>query len=571
MKKRNLSQSIFLVAVLLFFLLGCANKDLKTLKTIEGDPQPLYKEGLALFNKRNYSEALKKFEQVKSNFPDSPPFTSWAELKAADCHFFKGEYVEAIAGYEEFKKIHPTHEEIPYVQYQIGMGYFNQVLTLDRDQTFTRKALSSFEYLIANDGASLFTEKAREKVGVLRKRLADHEFYIGNFYYKNRKYQAAASRFQNLVEMYPKVSDEDQTLMLLAKSYIELGEGEKAKAPLTRIVTEYSRSGYYKEAKAILDRGATEKKPGSRKPAMSGGAAEESESSGAQWQKVVVSRFEEEKRRPVSLKEETGVGAARSGETIVPLSATVEGAGSVPPVGVREKESLPVAPSEPIGEQRAKVAPQNIRKEKGLEEPLKLALVPSDEPQKALPPGGKALPPKIEVQPEGERRMAVLPNGPPPSEGRTRKEGPLDPGKPLLAEKGQPIDITSDRVETYSKENLIIFKGNVAARQKDMVIYADDVEAVVAENGKGIDRVTAGGNVKIQQGLRVASCEKAVFHNSDQKIVLTGDPKVWEGESMVSGDEIVFYIEQNRVEVRGGPGVKGKAQIRSKGDLGKRE
>ena len=158
MRTQRFLKSVFLLSILFCFFLGCASKQGKALRTIEGDPEPLYKQGLTFFNKRNYLEAQKKFEQLKSNFPDSPPFTLWAELKIADCHFFKGEYVEAIAAYEEFKKIHPTHEEIPYVQYQIGTGYFNQILTFDRDQTFTKKALSSFEFLIANYPVSLLTE-----------------------------------------------------------------------------------------------------------------------------------------------------------------------------------------------------------------------------------------------------------------------------------------------------------------------------------------------------------------------------------------------------------------------------
>jgi lipopolysaccharide export system protein LptA len=101
------------------------------------------------------------------------------------------------------------------------------------------------------------------------------------------------------------------------------------------------------------------------------------------------------------------------------------------------------------------------------------------------------------------------------------------------------------------------------ARQKEMVIYADSIEAVLIEEGKGIERVVAGGNVKIQQGLRVANCQKAVFYNLDQRVVLTGDPNVSEGENLVSGDEIVFDIKQNRVEVKGGSSGRGKAKIYS--------
>jgi len=47
-----------------------------------------------------------------------------ALLREAAQHDRAGRTAEAIAAYEEFKKIHPTHEEIPYVQFQIGMSHF---------------------------------------------------------------------------------------------------------------------------------------------------------------------------------------------------------------------------------------------------------------------------------------------------------------------------------------------------------------------------------------------------------------------------------------------------------------
>src|SRR4030043_2445353 len=253
MRQTMFSKWLLLLSVATSLLFGCGTG--KDLKKIEGNPETLYKEGLARFNKKDYPDALKKFEELKSSFPDSPPYTVWAELKVGDCHFMKKEYVEAIAAYEEFKKTQPSHEEIPYVQFQIGMSYFNQMRSLDRDQTPTKKALSSFEYLIASYPPSLFTEKGREKIVVCKKRLADHEFYIGNFYYKQGKFQAAATRFEGLLEKFPKDPDEDKTLYFLGKSYLELEQWEKAEDTFTRILTEYPKSSYHKEAKTILDQG----------------------------------------------------------------------------------------------------------------------------------------------------------------------------------------------------------------------------------------------------------------------------------------------------------------------------
>jgi lipopolysaccharide export system protein LptA len=170
---------------------------------------------------------------------------------------------------------------------------------------------------------------------------------------------------------------------------------------------------------------------------------------------------------------------------------------------------------------------------------------------------------ELEFIPEEEKRIVILPHPPGrPGEKKNQKKGASpDPGEMQWVDQRQPINITSDQVETYTKENRVIFKGSVIARQKDIVIYADSIEAIMVNEGKGIERVIASGNVKVQQGPRVANCQRAVFHNPEQKVLLTGDPKVWEGESMVSGEEIVFDIAQNRVEVKGGLTQRGKAKV----------
>jgi len=560
MKKKSVIQTLLLLFILFSLLNGCAGKG-KDVKTIKGDPEVLYRQGLERFNKRDYSEALAIFEQIKSNFPDSPPYTQWAEVKVGDCHFFKKDYVEAIAAYEEFKKIRPTHEEIPYVQYQIGMAYFSQMRTHDRDQTSTQKALSNFEYLVTNTPQSLFTDKAKEKIEICKKQLADHEFYIGNFYYKKGKYLAAAYRFEGLLEKFPKRAEEDKALYLLGKSCLELDQWEKAELAFFKIVTEYPKSSHYREAKSILDQGIKGKtvigKAKAKEPRKKAGATE------GESEVVALTKFDEERRQPVLLKDDKKE-LRREERKVVPPSA--------------EKPGEPAVPKE----ETRKVTPPLVK----YEEEGRQLRAPS-----TLPPPKEEL--KVEAKPEDEKRMAALPPSPATSETREipkekeglkeerprppstkerevlRKETPAEPKEVKLGDTGEPIDITSDRVETFSKENLIVFRGNVMARQKDMVIYSDSLEALVFEDGKGIEKVVAGGNVKIQQGLRVANCQKAVFYNRDQRVVLTGDPKVWEGDNLVSGEEIIFDIAKNRIEVKGGPGRRGKVRVLPGGEFEK--
>jgi lipopolysaccharide export system protein LptA len=337
--------------------------------------------------------------------------------------------------------------------------------------------------------------------------------------------------------------EEDKTLFLLGKSYLELDQGEKAREVLNKIVNEYPKSSHYKEAKAILDQGIKEKAIPLRKTKTKE-SKEKEEKAEVEPDRVYLVKFEEERRQSVSLAPS--------------LPVTSE---SVKPIPLKEevRKVTPPLVGEPMQEDRAKaISPPPGTK-------LRVEMKPEEEKRVAQ----KDIP--SETKTEEEKQITALPGTPITTlEKEKPQKGVLpEPGQAKLLDTGQPIDITSDRVETYSKENLIIFKGNVTARQKDIVIYADSLEATVIEGGKGIERVVAGGNVKIQQGIRVANCQKAVFYNIDQKMVLTGDPKVWEGDNMVSGDEIVFYIEQNLIEVKGGPGGRGKAKIHPGGEFEK--
>ncbi|MDP2970950.1 MAG: outer membrane protein assembly factor BamD, partial [Deltaproteobacteria bacterium] len=541
MKKKPVIQILLLLFILFSLLNGCAGKG-KDVKTIKGDPEVLYRQGLERFNKRDYSEALKIFEQIKSNFPDSPPYTQWAEMKVGDCHFFKKDYVEAIAAYEEFKKTRPTHEDIPYVQYQIGMAYFSQMRTHDREQTSTQKALSNFEYLVTNTPQSLFTDRAKEKMETCKKQLADHEFYIGNFYYKQGKYLAATSRFEGLLEKFPKRAEEDKALYLLGKSCLELDQWEKAREAFTRIVNEYPKSSHYREAKSILDQGIKEKtvirKAKAKEPKKKAGAIE------GESEVVALAKFDEERRQPVLLKDDK-MELRREEKKVVPPSAEKPGEPAVPKEETR-KVTPPLVKYEEEGRQLRAPSPLPPPKEE-----LKVEVKPEDEKRMAPLPPPPATPETREIPKEKEGLKEEKPRPPSTKEREVlRKETPAEPKEVKLGDTGEPIDITSDRVETFSKENLIVFRGNVVARQKDMVIYSDSLEALVFEDGKGIEKVVAGGNVKIQQGLRVAHCQKAIFYNRDQRVVLTGDPKVLEGDNLVSGEEIIFDIAKNRIEVK---------------------
>jgi outer membrane protein assembly factor BamD len=164
-------------------------------------PEQLAVRGMEAFDDEDYSEALKAFNKLKERYPYSR-YAILAELKVADAHFHRKEYPEAVASYEEFASLHPKNEAIPYVLYQIGASYYEQLLTKDRDQTPTYHAIISFERLVESHPNSPQASKAKERIQICRELLAENEIYVARFYYKSKHYKAALARFEGVLAVY---------------------------------------------------------------------------------------------------------------------------------------------------------------------------------------------------------------------------------------------------------------------------------------------------------------------------------------------------------------------------------
>ena len=190
-----------IIAMVLLNLSGCAwfGKDKP-----EKPAQQLVEEGVKDYDRGNYKDALQAFQQLRDWYPFSK-YAILAELRIADAHYYLHEYPEAVTAYEEFDRLHPRNEAIPYVIYQIGLCHFEQIDTVDRDQTSARKAMETFQRLIHQHPDDPYAKKASANLVACIQSLAGHEYYVGQFYYKRKYYKAALHRFLTVINQYPDV------------------------------------------------------------------------------------------------------------------------------------------------------------------------------------------------------------------------------------------------------------------------------------------------------------------------------------------------------------------------------
>jgi len=129
----------------------------------------------------------------------------------------------------------------------------------------------------------------------------------------------------------------------------------------------------------------------------------------------------------------------------------------------------------------------------------------------------------------------------------------------------RPIDVTADRVTADSARNTVTFEGNVVARQADVTLHADRIQADYSREAGAIDRIEAEGNVRFVQEGREAHSARATFHNLEQRIVLSGGATLRQGQNTVQGETVTIFLRENRSEVTGGKdGGRVKAVINPK-------
>jgi outer membrane protein assembly factor BamD len=215
-------------------LSGCGwwSKKSEIARELERTPESLMTEGIDNYQRKKYEKAIEAFQKLKDRYPYNQ-YAILAELKLADSYFLNKDYELAAMAYRDFEKLHPTNEIISYVVFQLGMCYFKQMPTIDRDQSYAFRAIQEFGRLIKNFPQSEYVSQAQTNLIVAKKNLVSHEFYIGEFYFKGEKYEAALARFESIPQQFPDTPHPPKLTEYIrtCKEKIARLEAQKAKTP----------------------------------------------------------------------------------------------------------------------------------------------------------------------------------------------------------------------------------------------------------------------------------------------------------------------------------------------------
>lgn len=220
-----------------------------------------YTKGLKSLQQKDWIAAAKYFAFIKARFPYSK-YAVLAELRLADAEFGAENYLRAVDGYKQFIKLHPTHHMVTngYSQFRIGEAYYKMLPddfwllppSWEKDQSATADAGRSLQQFIRKYPKSPFRSKADKMLLKVKKRLAQHEWYVATFYWKRKKPMGTVLRLRRLLDRYAGTDFDPDALWLLGKAYVKVGMPKRARATWQKLVKNHPKSKRAKQAKAAL-------------------------------------------------------------------------------------------------------------------------------------------------------------------------------------------------------------------------------------------------------------------------------------------------------------------------------
>lgn len=212
------------VLLLLFLLPACTGKLAKQTELTAPDLLARGQQNLAA---KKYGKATEAFQVLLERFPNSP-LASKAQIGLADARMNNKDNVEAEVAFDDFLRLYPADDNVPYALYRKGELLARQAPDPGRDQTKTIEAVKAFTQVLEKNPKGPYAEVAAARIAALRNRLAEHEKRVIAHYLGRKRYLSAESRARRALSEYPETAAVRSILSFLAESLEKQGKKEEA-------------------------------------------------------------------------------------------------------------------------------------------------------------------------------------------------------------------------------------------------------------------------------------------------------------------------------------------------------
>ena len=247
----NKFKSFFLL-IFFFFVISCGGKENQIKKPEKVPPlNILYKAAFTLYEKGEWKKSVEFFQKVETRYS----FSEWsprATLMIMYIYYEIGERIKTLEYAKKFKKLYPKNKNLDYVEFIIGLTFYEEINVISRDQTNSEAALNQFKKIIKLYPNSIYADEAKLKIDLINEQLAGKQMYIARYYMNNSKWIAAIKRLDIIINEYKTTIYTKEALHRLVEIYYRLGNIKESRKYAALLGYNFNDSNWYKKSYKII-------------------------------------------------------------------------------------------------------------------------------------------------------------------------------------------------------------------------------------------------------------------------------------------------------------------------------
>ncbi len=221
-------KKVLFLILLSSLLFSCSKKEEKT------NAEIAYINAMKLLKEKSYTQAADDFEKIDDEYP----FSKWAikaQAIAVYARYKDEDYIKLLQNADDFLRLNPSSEYVPYVLYMKGLAYYNQIPSIERAQDNTQQASFVFRELTARFPQTDYAADAKERLVFVDEHLAGAKMSVGRYEISVKNYVGAIDNFNSVISRYRQTKQVPEAYFRLTEIYYKIGmkkEGEKAREVL---------------------------------------------------------------------------------------------------------------------------------------------------------------------------------------------------------------------------------------------------------------------------------------------------------------------------------------------------
>jgi outer membrane protein assembly factor BamD len=167
-----------------------------------GEPQRVMRVPLP----PSYERTIKKYQQIINNAPHGR-FAPLAQLRIGMCYQAIGRWSLAVDAFQKVIDRYYQSEEVDDAYYQIGATWFAASRETGYDAGAAEKAVDAFRDFLKLFPKSELAPQARENLAAINAQQSGGTLGIARFYENQKKWDAAAIYYNEILKKYPNSED----------------------------------------------------------------------------------------------------------------------------------------------------------------------------------------------------------------------------------------------------------------------------------------------------------------------------------------------------------------------------